>query len=110
MASNKQQTPNRKYNSVIQWKQSSNRLLASTPICATVMLLLGLNLFIIEVVGQLTDNGVRNSGYNFNYNSNSGGDSVQGTQTILEVVKSINYLSEVRTHFTVFIFLIIHIW
>jgi len=106
MASNKQQTSNKEYNSVTQRKHSSNRLPISTPIYVTVILLLGLNLFIIEVVGQLPDNGVRNSGYN--HNSYSGGGSVQGTQTILEVVKSINYLSEVRKCFMLFILVIFH--
>ena len=101
MASNIQQISNREYNRVTQRKHSSNQLPISTPIYVTLMLLLGLNLFIIEVVGQLPDNGVRNSGYN--HNSYSGGASVQGTQTILEVVKSINYLSEVRKYFMMFI-------
>ena len=94
MASNKPQTSSWKYNSVIQRKHSSNHRTLSTPIYVTLLLLISLNLFVIDVVGQLPDNGVRNGGYN--HDSYSGGVSVQGTQTILEVVKSINYLSEVR--------------
>jgi len=47
-----------------------------------------------EVVAQLPDNGFRDDSFNNNgYNS---GSVSQGSQTILEVVKSINYLSEVR--------------
>ena len=51
-----------------------------------------------EVFAQLPDNGFRDDSFNNNgYNS---GSVSQGSQTILEVVKSINYLSEVRHYFS----------
>ena len=57
-------------------------------------------IFVKDVQSQLPDNGFRDDQYNNNvYNS---GSVNQGSQTILEVVKSINYLSEVRELISVF--------
>ena len=47
-----------------------------------------------DAFAQLPDNGFRDDPYN--NNGYSSGSVSQGSQTILEVVKSINYLSEVR--------------
>ena len=59
--------------------------------------------FVKHVHTQLPDNGFRDDQYNNNgYNS---GNVNQGSQTILEVVKSINYLSEVRKLISHFYFL-----
>ena len=53
-----------------------------------------ITILIPKSMAQLPDNGFRNRDYNDDlYNS---GGSFGGSQTILEVVKSINYLSEVR--------------
>ena len=61
---------------------------------AMLLYLLSLNLFIENVVGQLSDN---NGNRNREYDDNryDGGTSIGSSQTLLEVVKSINYLSEV---------------
>ncbi len=65
--------------------------------CVTIRLLCGLIFLLEGVTGQLPDNGFRNRQQNNNgYNDVSPNS---GTQTILEVVKSINYLSEVRPYF-----------
>ena len=61
---------------------------------AVLLCLLSLNLFMENVVGQLPDNGNRNREYDDN--GYDGGTSIGSSQTLLEVVKSINYLSEVR--------------
>ena len=63
---------------------------------AISLVFLGVILFINDAGSQLPDNGInRNRDYNdYRFNSES---SVGGSQTILEVVKSINYLSEVST-------------
>ena len=59
-------------------------------------------IFVKDIQSQLPDNGFRDDQYSNNgYNS---GNVNQGSQTILEVVKSINYLSEVRKLFPFFYF------
>ena len=66
------------------------------------MLVVFISIFVKDVQSQLPDNGFRDDQYNNNgYNS---GSVNQGSQTILEVVKSINYLSEVRKLISYFIF------
>ena len=52
------------------------------------------SILISKSVAQLPDNGFRSRDYNDDLNNR--GSSFGGSQTILEVVKSINYLSEVR--------------
>jgi len=67
-----------------------------------IMLVVFIAIFVKDVQSQLPDNGFRDDQYNNNgYNS---GSVNQGSQTILEVVKSINYLSEVRKLISYFIF------
>ena len=52
------------------------------------------SILIPKSVAQLPGNGFRSRDYNDDINNR--GSSFGGSQTILEVVKSINYLSEVR--------------
>ena len=77
----------------VQLPRRLSNLLMCTNVKAMLLFLLGTTSFIENAVCQLPDNGNRQRDYNDNgYN---GGSSTGSTQTLLEVVKSINYLSEV---------------
>ena len=60
---------------------------------ASIILFMCSILSVEDVIAQLPDNGFRDEYNNDGYNS---GSVNQGSQNILDVVKSINYLSEVR--------------
>ena len=67
-----------------------NRYIVATLHILSILCILGPG----KVLAQLPDNGFRDD--SFNNNGYNIGSVSQGSQTILEVVKSINYLSEVR--------------